>query len=276
MLIEQDWFVASDDRSIFYRRAVPTSPRAILLIIHGLHEHGGRYEPLIQHFAEQGFAVYAEDHRGHGRTAHTMGDLESMDQVIADHAVLHRNALVAHPDLPVFLLGHSMGGLIATLYAERTEGLAGAVINAPALDIPDDTSPLIVKLAGILGRLTPRLPVEPFYDPESLSDDPDVVAGVQADPLYYKGRLRARTGDQLLRSIRRAVADLVHFRTPVLVTHGTADRTVPPRTSEILYGAAVSEDKELVWFDGLLHEVHNSRARDTVIQRWTDWLDARV
>ena len=274
--IEQDWFVANDDRPIFYRRAVPESPRAILLVVHGLHEHSGRYERILRHFAERGFACYAEDHRGHGRTARTLGDLPSLDQVVADLGTLHRNALVAHPGLPVFLFGHSMGGLIGTLYCERVQGLAGAVLNAPALDIPDDTNPVVVKLAGLLARIAPRLPVEPFYDPESLTDDPAEVAAVRADPLYYKGKLRARTGAQLLRHIPHAVADLAHFRTPVLVTHGTADRTVPPRASEILYGAAATEDKQLVWFDGLLHEVHNSTRRDEVLRTWTDWLEARL
>ncbi|MCA9567258.1 MAG: lysophospholipase [Myxococcales bacterium] len=274
--IEQDWFVASDDRPIFFRRAVPEAPRAVMLMLHGLHEHSGRYAELMEHFAGLGFAVYAEDHRGHGRTARTLGDLESVDAIVGDIGTLHRNAMTDHPGLPVFVFGHSMGGLLGVLYAQRTPGLAGAIFNGAAMDIPDDVPAIIVKAAGILGVLTPRLPVQPFYDPEGLCDDPARIAAVQVDPLYYKGKLRARTGKELLGAIRTAVKDLPHLRLPMLVTHGTADHTVPPRTSEILYGAAASEDKELHWFDGMLHEVHNMKARDEVIARWTAWLEPRL
>ncbi len=274
--IEQDWFVAHDDRPIFYRRAMPATPRGVLLLSHGLHEHSGRHLHVMRTFAERGLVVYAEDHRGHGRTARTLGDLESIDAILADLGTLHRLALVAHPGLPVFLLGHSMGGLLAVLYAERTDGLAGAIINGAAIDVPDDIPPSVVRAATILGRLLPRLPVQPFYDPEALCDDPDILAATEADPLFYKGRIRARTGREMLKGIRTAVRDLAHIDLPLLVTHGSADRTVPLRTSELLHGAASSADKTLHIFDGMLHEVHNMRARDEVFRVWGAWLEDRL
>ncbi|MEZ4322802.1 MAG: alpha/beta hydrolase [Myxococcota bacterium] len=269
----EDWFTAADGRQIFYRAAVPATPRAVMLLVHGLSEHSGRYRHVMEHFAERGFAVYAPDHRGHGRSAITLGDLESIDEVVSDLGFLHRRAITAHPSLPVVVLGHSMGGLISVLYTERTDEVAALVVNGPAMDIPDNISPLLIRLSGLLGRLVPRLGVEKFYAPDKLTRDAAVKARVEADPLFYKGWMRARTGSELLRGIRQATANLSQLTLPLLVTHGTGDQTVPPRASEVLFGGAASKDKTLHYFEGLLHEVHNEPEKDEVLAFWGDWLD---
>lgn len=274
--IDCDWFITADERTVFYRSIVPAEPRAILILNHGVSEHSGRYAHVMRFFAERGIAVFAEDHRGHGRTARTLGDVESFDAILGDLAVLHRNALQRLPGLPVFLLGHSMGGLLSVLYAERTPGLTGAIFNAAALDVPDDVSPVLLAAVRVLAKLTPRLGVEPFYDPSSLTDDPAVIAAIEADPLFYKGKMRARTGNELVQGIRHAVASLANLRLPMLVTHGTADTTVPPRASEVLFGAATSHDKQLHFFDGMKHEVHNHLARQEVLEYWWKWLETRL
>lgn len=273
---EEGWFTAADGRPIFHRARIPEAPRAIALIVHGLHEHGARYLHVAERLTDLGFACFIPDHRGHGRSARTLGDLESMDAVLGDLAVLHRDATARFPGLPVFLLGHSMGGLIATLYAERTPGLAGAVLNAPAVDVPDDVPVAMKKAAGVVARLAPRLALQPFYKPHELTHDPAEVAKVESDPLFYKGRLRARTGDQLLKAIPRALRDLPQLTLPLLVTHGSLDRTVPVRASEALFGGAASADKTYRLFEGMLHEVHNELGRDEVLAAWASWLGSRL
>lgn len=273
---EQGWFTATDGRSIFYRATVPDAPKAILLVAHGYAEHSGRYEELMQFFSERGLACFAQDHRGHGRSARTLGDLESMAAVLGDFAVLHRRALERHPGLPVYLFGHSMGGLICTLYGERTDHLQGAIINGAALDIPDDISPVVVNVGRVLARIAPRLGVQKFYDPHSLTHDQARVAQVEADPLFYKGWMRARTGNEMLKSIRAAVADLNQLTLPFFATHGSKDRTVPPRTTDILLGGAASADKRAHFFEGMLHEVHNEPGRDEVFATWWSWLEPRL
>jgi len=270
--IIEDWFTAHDGRQIFYRARVPAQVRAVLLLVHGLAEHSGRYGHVMDHFAERGFAVYAPDHRGHGRSAITLGDLESMDSIVADLGLLHRRAITVHPGVPVVVLGHSMGGLISTLYTERTDEVHALVVNGVAMDIPDDVSPILIKLAPVLAKLFPRLGVEPFYDPHKLSSDPAVIAQVEADPLFYKGKVRARTGAQLLGSIPRAIAGLNQITVPVLVTHGGADPVVPTRASEIFYGGVGSKDKTLHFFEGMLHEVHNEPGRAEPLDMWSKWL----
>lgn len=272
---DEGWFTAADGRPIFRRSLAPDRPRAIVLVVHGLSEHSGRYKHVMEHLAARGFACFAQDHRGHGRSARTLGDLESLDAVVGDLAVLHRDALAAFPGLPVFLLGHSMGGLISTLYAQRTDGLRGAVLNAAAMDVPDDVPVVVQKAARVLGKLTPRLGVQPFYKPHELTHDPAVVEAVERDPLFYKGRLRARTGAELLAGIRSAVRGLAQLEAPILVTHGSEDRTVPLRASEALFGGAASADKTFRLFEGMFHEVHNEPGRDEVLAVWSGWLEDR-
>lgn len=273
---EQGWFTAPDGRSIFYRSTEPAEPRAILLLAHGYAEHSGRYLEVMERFTGLGMAVFAQDHRGHGRSARTLGDLESMDAVLGDFAVLHRTALQKYPGLPVYVFGHSMGGLIGTLYVERTPGIAGAVLNGAALDIPDDISPVVVAVGRLLARIAPRLGVQKFYAPEQLTHDRAKVAEVEADPLFYKGWMRARTGNEMLKSIERAVRDLNQFTVPLLATHGSEDRTVPPRTTDILVSGARAEDKTAHFFEGMLHEVHNEPGRDEVFKVWCAWIEARL
>jgi alpha-beta hydrolase superfamily lysophospholipase len=274
----EDWLTGADGRQIFFRSIRPDGDaRAILLVIHGLSEHSGRFVHVMEHFARRGFATYAPDHRGHGRSARTLGDLESMDAVVGDIGVLHRKALAAHPGVPVCVLGHSMGGLISVLYAQRAaHELAALITSGVAMDIPDDVPDWLIKVSGLLGKLVPRLGVQPFYEPQKLSRDAAVLAEVERDPLFYKGRLRARTGAQILQGIETAIAGLQKMDLPLLVTHGSADETVPPRASEILFGGAASEDKTLHLFDGLFHEVHNEPEREAVLSFWSDWLTERV
>lgn len=273
---EQGWFTATDGRSIFYRAIEPDDPRAILLVAHGYAEHSGRYEELMGFFRDHGLACFAQDHRGHGRTARTLGDLESLDAILGDFGVLHRTALQRHPGLPVYLFGHSFGGLVCTLYAERTDGLAGAILNGAALDIPDDINAVTITVGRVLARIAPRLGVQKFYRPEQLTHDRARVAAVEADPLFYKGWMRARTGNEMLKGIRAAVSELNQLTLPFFATHGADDLTVPPRTTDILLGGAASDDKQAHFFEGMLHEVHNEPGRDEVFATWWRWLEPRL
>ena len=124
--------------------------------------------------------------------------------------------------------------------------------------------------------VAPRLPFQPFYNPQRVSRDPEVWRRIEEDPWVYKGRIRARTGAEGLRAIARARRDLHHLRLPLLITHGAIDRTIPVETSRTVYERASSTDKTLHLFDGLLHEVHQEPEQDEVIALWADWLDAQL
>jgi alpha-beta hydrolase superfamily lysophospholipase len=267
-------YAGSDGRSLFYRFQVPARPAGVVLLLHGYAEHSGRYEWVMERLAEAGLAVYAPDHRGFGRSARprVLADLESLEAVIRDIASLAAVSRQLLPGAPLFLLGHSMGGMLALLFALRhPEGLSGLVATGAGVEIPEYISPLLLRVSGLLSRLLPRLPAQPFAFRE-VSRDPQVIQAIEQDPLYYKGKMRARTGYQQLLGIREVCSGLSRLRLPLLLLHGGEDRTVSPRASEQVFQAAASADKTLKIFPGLRHEILNEPEREQVLSVILDWL----
>jgi acylglycerol lipase len=267
-------YEGSDGRSLFYRFQVPPRPAGVVLLLHGYAEHSGRHEWVMARLAEAGLAVYAPDLRGHGRSARpgALADLDSLEAVIGDIAALIPVIRRTLPEPPLFLLGFSMGGMLALLFALRhPEGLAGVVTSGAAVEIPEYVSPLLLRLSGLMNRLMPLLPAQAF-DFRQVSRDPEVIRAMEQDPLYYKGKIRARTGYQQLLGIREVISSLPSLRLPLLVLHGGEDRIIAPRTSEMIFNAAASPDKTLKTWPGLWHEILNEPEKQEVLAVLLDWL----
>jgi len=267
-------YTGSDGRSLFYRFQVPAGPAGVVLLLHGYAEHSGRYEWVMERLSEAGLAVYAPDHRGFGRSARpgALADLESLEATIRDISSLTAVARRVLPEAPLFLLGHSMGGMLALLFALRhPKGLVGLVTSGAAVEIPEFISPLLLRVSRLLSRLLPRLPAQPFEYRE-LSRDPQIIRAMEQDPLYYKGKMRARTGYQQLLGIREVTSGLQRIRLPLLLLHGADDRTIAAKTSEMIFNAVSSADKTLKIWPGLRHEILNEPERQEVLAVILDWL----
>jgi alpha-beta hydrolase superfamily lysophospholipase len=232
----------------------------------------------MERLGEAGFSVYAPDIRGFGASARpgALADLDSLESAVRDVASLAAVIQRVLPGAPLFLLGHSMGGMLAALYALRhPEGLAGLVTTGAAVEIPEFISPLLLRVSGLLSRLLPLLPAQPFEYHE-LSRDPQVIRALEEDPLYYKGKMRARTGYQQLLGIREVLSGLSNLRLPLLVLHGAEDRTISPKASEAFFRGASSQDKTMKIFPGLRHEILNEPEREQVLAVILDWLRRRL
>jgi len=271
-------YEGSDGRSRFYRFRVPARPAGVVLLLHGYAEHSGRYGWVMERLGEAGFSVYAPDIRGFGASARpgALADLDSLESAVRDVASLAAVIQRVLPGAPLFLLGHSMGGMLAALYALRhPEGLAGLVTTGAAVEIPEFISPLLLRVSGLLNRLLPLLPAQPFEYRE-LSRDPQVIRALEEDPLYYKGKMRARTGYKQLLGIREVLSGLSNLRLPLLVLHGAEDRTISPKASEAFFRGASSQDKTLKIFPGLRHEILNEPEKEQVLAVILDWLRRRL
>ncbi len=267
-------YEASDGRSLFYRFRAPRQPAGIVLLLHGYAEHSGRHEWVVTRLAEAGLAVYAPDLRGHGRSARpgALADLDSLEAALGDVAGLRDLARQAHPEAPLFVLGFSMGGMLTLLSALRhPEGLAGVVTSGAAVEIPEYVSPLLLRLSGLMNRLLPLLAVQAF-DFRLVSRDPEVIRAMEQDPLYYKGKIRARTGYQQLVGIREVISGLPRLRLPLLLLHGGEDRIITPGSSERIFQAVASSDKTLKIWPGLRHEILNEPEKQEVLAVLLDWL----
>ncbi|MEA2430024.1 MAG: hypothetical protein QOI19_497 [Thermoleophilaceae bacterium] len=272
---EEGRFGGEGGLEIYWQAWLPEGePRAVIVLAHGASEHGGRYAWTGEELNKRGYAVYAIDHRGHGRSAGDRAVIDRMHNAVEDLHTLVERAQGAYPGRPLVLLGHSMGGAVALAYTAEHEDALDALVLSGALAVLEAASP-VQRVAGrVLSVVAPSLGVVAI-DSSAVSRDPEVVADYDADPLNYHGKLPARTVAELSRAIDRFPDAVTHFRLPMLVMHGTADRLVPIAGSEMVVDRAGSEDKTFKRYDGLFHEILNEPERQQVLDDIADWLDPR-
>jgi len=254
-------------------------PKALAILVHGYGEHMGRYKHVIEAMVEQGYAVHSLDHRGHGDSTGVRAHVERFDYFVDDLHLLVQQAKAAHAGLPCFMVAHSMGGLIGTRYALRHQDqLAGLILSGAAIQVGDDISPWIRRIATLIATLVPTLPITPATRATEsvLSRDPLVQEQFDTDPLTYKGKLRARMGLEFAKAATDARNRVAELQLPLLVMHGAEDRLTNPKGSELLYTEARSQDKTLKLWPGCRHEILNEPEKDEVIAFMLDWLDQRV
>jgi alpha-beta hydrolase superfamily lysophospholipase len=251
-------------------------PKAVVVISHGLAEHSGRYHALAERLVARGYAAYAMDHRGHGRSSGARANIQRFAHVVADFDTFAGHAAREHPGLPVFVLGHSMGGAIAFASASRLQdSLCGLVLSAPALGVGDTVPPLKLALVRLLSAVAPGVGALTLPS-NSISRDPEVVRAYEADPLVFHKAIPARTLVELLQAMATFPELAVRFHRPVLIQHGRADTLVPLAAAHGVYHAIASPDRTIKLYDGLYHEVYNEPERELVIGELLGWLDARL
>ncbi|MBS3752996.1 MAG: lysophospholipase [Anaerolineales bacterium] len=266
-------------KEIFYQAWTPReSPRGILLIVHGLKEHSGRFVNLVDYFIPAGFAIYGFDLPGHGRSAGTRTYIQKFQEYVDVLQNFSQKVQDRHPLTPVFLYGHSLGTLISlALLLEDQTNYRGAILSGPLFTIPEDTSPLLISLGKILSTLLPKLRVLPI-DVEAISRDPNVIKEYREDPLVFQGNTTARLGAEMMKAIQE-VQDRAHeIKLPILILQGGLDRIVDPLAAESLYQTVSSADKTLNVYEGYFHELHNEPHHDRVkvFQDIMIWLDRQL
>ncbi|MCS7177678.1 MAG: alpha/beta hydrolase [Anaerolineae bacterium] len=250
-------------------------PRAIVILVHGFGEHSGRYMNVVSHLVPRGHAIYALDHRGHGRSPGPRGYIHDWEEFREDIRAFVRMVAEQEPGRPLFLMGHSMGGLIVLEYALRyPEGLSGVIASGPVL-AQVGLSPVLMVLARVLSRLWPRFAMNTGLDATSISRDPEVVATYRADPLVHSTGT-ARLGTEMTRAIRWTHEHAREWRLPLLILHGGADRLVPPEGSRRFFEHVPIADKERIEYEGGYHEPHNDTHRAQVLADLERWLERHL
>lgn len=251
-------------------------PKAGIILIHGLAEHSGRHGHLIQHLLDHSYAVDALDLRGHGKSNGVVGYVRSFDDYLMDVDLFVDRVKGRLPGKPMFMLGLSMGGAIAALFAiTRESTLRGIATSAPTVKLAEAAPPILQKLSAFVSRFAPRLPTL-RVNCQHVSRDPEVVKAYDTDPLVYRKRALARTGAELVRAGKWLEAEGEKLNLPVLIMHGGADKITDVAGSRLLYEMAKTGDKTLKVYDGLYHEVLNEPEKETVLKDLVDWLDSHV
>ncbi|MEO8200359.1 MAG: lysophospholipase [Gemmatimonadota bacterium] len=258
--------------TLFYRSWLPdqAAPKAMLAIVHGFGEHTDLYEHLGEFFVAAGYGVIALDLRGHGRSSGARGFIRHWQDYRDDVATLIALARRIGPALPIFLVGHSMGGLLAIDYATmHPEGLRGIVAMGPAIG-KIGVSRFLVWLSRFLSRIWPSFSLDTRLQSAAMSRDPVAVARLEADPLVH-GRGTARLGTEVFEAIDRVQRGAELLRIPILIQHGEADTVAHPDGSRAFFDRMTFPDREFLTYPGGFHNLFvdlNWKEVLTDIEQW--------
>lgn len=248
--------------------------RGVVAIVHGVKSHSGYYAWAAEQLAARGLAVYALDLHGRGKSNGERLYLEKLDDYLADVDALLKLAREREPALPIFLLGHSAGGVIACVYTlEHQRELAGLVCESFALEVaaPGALRPILKAL----GRIAPRLPILKLKNGD-FSRDPRAVRAMENDPLVSDEVQPSRTVAELIRATERLRREFPRITLPVLILHGTSDKVTRPSGSQLFFEQAGSRDKTLKLYQGHAHDLLNDLDRQVVMADIQGWVSAHL
>ena len=250
--------------------------RAVVVITHGIRDYALRYDAFARQLTAQGYAVFAQDLRGH---AHSGGDrqrFDSMQQLVGDTDLAVTDARRQFPDLPLFMYGHSLGGLVTTSYViAHQEKVSGAVLSGAALMRPQSVGALSVVLARLVAAVAPGFKAV-AVDDSQFSRDPAVTSALASDALVDHGKLPAISAVASVDGMQQVRERASSIRIPLLVMYGTADSVNPVAGSDALFESVASEDKSIKPYQGLYHDMLNEPERAQVTADVIAWLNARL
>ncbi len=271
----EETVTATDGLRLYLRRHELANARGEILIAHGFGEHSGRYGALTDHLVNHNYCVTAYDHRGHGLSDGLPGHVESFGEYDEDLAKLISSVRSRSQAKSLFLIGHSMGGLIALRYAARKGGaLSGAIISAPLIEVAVPVPAHKLMIARVSARIAPRMRLNNEINPSNLSRDPEVGRAYAADPLVNR-KVSGKWFAEATRAMQEVAEWAPRITTPLLVMHGTDDRLASVHATRRMFERIESPDKELVIYPGFYHELFNEPEKQDVFERVTEWLETR-
>lgn len=257
---------------LFRRSWQPAAAKRSIIVVHGFAEHSGRYDHVGASLAAQDCAVHAYDQQGHGRSGGTRCHVRRFDDLLDDLEAIVEQVRSEDPELPLFVVGHSMGGLVVAAYAcERSPRVAGIATSGAALALSDDFSRAKIWAARVLRRVAPKLAMESDLDPNALSRDPAVVRAYLDDPLVGS-KMTASLGAEMLAAIERTRGGGAEVAVPMLMMHGEDDTLCPVRGTLDFYERLTVTEKRLHVYKGLRHEIFNEPEHDVVLADLMDWI----
>lgn len=273
---EYQYITSAQGIKMYYRHEVSKNPKAIVIVSHGYAEHSGFYTPLMKFLASKGYGVYALDHRGHGRSEEERGHLEKFEFFLEDMDLFVDFIQGAHSKLPLYLFGHSMGGLITFAYGIlHPEKIRGQIFSGAAMERPVGTEWIPSWIFWIAKRCLNRFKVYPVLSRRG-TRNLEIRKYSGEDPLVLKYATVGFFCEFIGRGVRSAQKKASCFGVPCLFLHGTDDRIVPYRSSTEIIKKISSQDKEIKLYEGLFHELVQEPEREQVMKDILGWLEQRV
>ncbi len=275
MTYVEETVTASDGLRLFVRRRGVANARGEVALVHGFGEHSGRYDRLGVHLNAHGYSVSGYDHRGHGLSDGLPGHVETFGEYEDDLDRIIAAVRARSEGRPIFLIGHSMGGLIALRYvAKRSSAIAGVVISAPLIGLATPVPAHKLLIARVAARLAPYLRLKNEINPADLSRDQEVGKAYAADPLVNR-KVSARWFAEATRAMLEVNEWVPRIMLPLIVMHGTEDRLASVGAAKRMFERIGASDKELVIYPGFYHELFNEPEKQQIFDRVTVWMDKR-
>jgi len=270
-------FKGSKGLSLYYQCWLPdTNPKAVLLVVPGLAEHSGRYTNLVNYFVPRAYAVCGLDTQGHGKSEGPRCYIDKFQDYVNDVKIFFDIVHQRYGDRKVFLLGHSMGSAIAIVYAvQYQDDLDGLIMSGATLKPGSSVSSILKVVVRVISKLFPKMGVA-VIDASTISQDKAVVDAYVNDPLVYRGKVTARLGAELVKTLDKLPALIPKITLPIIIMYGTEDRLSNPEGSQMLYDLVGSHDKTLKKYEGFYHEIFNEPGHLRVMADLEAWLATRV
>ena len=274
-----DSFTSQDGLKIFYRHYPSPNEKARLVIAHGLSEHSGRYGNVIERLFPKDISIWALDHRGHGQSEGARGHISSFDEYLNDLGGMIEIAKTGiSQNTKCFLLGHSMGGLIALMFAfQNPNKIDGLIVSSPSLGMKVKVPGFKMVMGKFMSSIWPTLSLGNELDTSKISRDNEVVKKYDQDPFKH-GKVTARWFTEFLASMEKAHRLAPAMKLPILMQVAGDDHLVDAQASKAFYEKLTVEDKTLHFYDGLYHEVYNALAPDRkkVLDDLENWIMVRT
>ncbi|MEO0867094.1 MAG: lysophospholipase [Cyanobacteria bacterium J06642_11] len=269
----ENTFCGAHNLSLFYQAWYPAgAAKAVVALVHGFGEHCDRYHTVTTALTQAGYAIFGFDNQGHGRSEGQRGHIDRWQDYRENVSAFLAQVRHHEPTLPLFVLGHSLGGLIVLDYALTSpEGITGIIISGPPIRPVGIAKPYLVAIARMLSGIWPRFSMDVGAGAETLSRDPSIVNQLQDDPLTHSVAT-VRWGTECLVAISTVRKTISQLQVPILLVHGSADKVNDVRGSKEIF-ERITTDKTLKIYDGSYHEPHNDLDRQQVMQDIVDWLD---
>lgn len=257
---------------------IPFAPsRGAVVFVHGLGDHAGRYAEVAQFLNNNGYAVYCLNFEGHGHSPGPRAHIPQFEHLVEDLAAFVDVVHEEQKNIPVFLVGYSMGGAVVASYVTAKEHrLAGVIFSAGALTGNKAIPAILKKLVGMLASVLPMLRVIPLAKGTQMTRHPSMVDDYETDPLMACDKMTIITAVQLVAAVDRVEQQLNRVLVPFLVMQGTADTLTLPEGASALYEVSPSSDKSIELYDGALHDLLHEINREAVFEDIRAWLDART
>ncbi len=271
-------FKGEKDLKIFYQTWIPEKSKAVVQVVHGFAEHSGRYMNVVNQLTPLGYVIYANDHRGHGKSDGKRNYVDYFDQYIEDEKKLYDLIKNKHHNLPIFMLGHSMGSMIALVFTKKYEPLLrGLILSGTGTGAGESISKTLKVIVKVLAKITPKKFINPGLEADKLSHDSEVVQAYENDPLVNADKITIRLGWELMNNFEKFDSITDNLKLPLLVQCGSEDSLIKG-SEEVLRNAFNMEDKTILIYDGLYHEVYNEIKEESekVLNDLSNWLDKHI